>query len=71
MKREPQAPANSRHIRAAYKPLIFKNSEYNYGHGYSLRVDQFCRFARDNHFPQSNEAHAIAEHRPAIAPGAD
>lgn len=71
MKREPKAPANRRDVRATYKPLIFKNSEYNNGHGYSLRVDQFGRFARNNHFSLSNEAYAIAEHRPAIAPGAD
>lgn len=71
MKREPQALANTQDIRAAHNPLFFNNLKYNKGHGYSLRADQIDRFADDNHFPPSNEAHAIAEHRPAIAPGAD
>ena len=69
--REPQASTNLLGIRARHNSLFFNNLAYNYSHDCRQLYDQFSRFARDSHFPLSNELHAIAEHRPALMPGAD
>lgn len=71
MKCEPLATTDSRDIRGMHNPLFFNNSEYNSRHGYRSLTGQFNRFARDKHFPLSNEVHTIVEHRPASLPGAD
>lgn len=71
MKREPQASTKTRNVRATHNSLFFNNSAYNDCRGCSLPAGLFGRFARNNHFPLSNELHAIAEHRPAHVPGAD